>query len=158
MSQIIVKSDVSVRELVEFILRSGNIERGSGAFDAQAMQEGSRIHKKLQGANRADYRAEVTLSHTTDIVIEDACHRVSVSGRADGVFAKDGMTYIDEIKSMKGDVRLLAEPIGIHLSQAMCYAFFLLEQRESQEPIGVQMTYVTLPAEIIRYFDRIFTY
>ena len=39
---------ISVRNLVEFILRSGNLESGSGIQDKEAMQKGSRIHRKLQ--------------------------------------------------------------------------------------------------------------
>ena len=40
---------VSVRDLVEFILRSGDIVSSStGIRDTDAMQEGTRIHKKLQ--------------------------------------------------------------------------------------------------------------
>ena len=37
---------ISVRRLVEFILCAGDIRQGGGVFgDADAMQEGSRIHK-----------------------------------------------------------------------------------------------------------------
>ena len=40
---------VSVRDLVEFILRAGDIVSSStGIRDTDAMQEGTRIHKKLQ--------------------------------------------------------------------------------------------------------------
>ena len=39
---------VSVRSLVEFILRSGDIDNRGGSVKADAMQEGSRIHRLLQ--------------------------------------------------------------------------------------------------------------
>ena len=39
---------VSVRTLVEFIMRSGDLESGSGRMDADAMQAGSRLHRKIQ--------------------------------------------------------------------------------------------------------------
>ena len=43
------KVSISVRNLVEFILRSGDITTSdSGLADPDAMQEGTRIHKKLQ--------------------------------------------------------------------------------------------------------------
>ena len=40
---------ISVRGLVEFIFRSGDIASGDGAFSREAMAEGSRIHRKIQG-------------------------------------------------------------------------------------------------------------
>ena len=39
---------ISVRNLVEFILRSGDLTTSSGLKDPDAMQEGARIHKKIQ--------------------------------------------------------------------------------------------------------------
>ena len=58
---------ISVRGLVEFVLRSGNIDnrRTSGA-EKDAMQAGSRIHRKIQRRMGADYYAEVSLKHTTE--------------------------------------------------------------------------------------------
>ena len=58
---------ISVRNLVEFILRSGDITTGgSGLKSPEAMLEGTRIHQKLQREmqkrGEADYRAEVPLS------------------------------------------------------------------------------------------------
>ena len=44
---------VSVRNLVEFILRFGDIDsRRGGLGEKEAMQEGSRIHRKLQARRR----------------------------------------------------------------------------------------------------------
>ncbi len=43
---------ISVRNLVEFILRSGDIDnRKSRVMQAEAMQEGSRIHRKDTAEN-----------------------------------------------------------------------------------------------------------
>ena len=52
----------SVRKLVEFFLRSGDIETGSSLVsDPEAMQEGSRLHRKIQRSKKAGYRSEVPL-------------------------------------------------------------------------------------------------
>jgi len=52
-----------VRNLVEFILRAGDIDNRRGAFgEKDAMQEGSRIHRKIQGQMGSCYQAEVPLS------------------------------------------------------------------------------------------------
>ena len=42
------KISVSVRRLVEFILSSGDIDNTKGYKDPDVMQEGSRIHRKIQ--------------------------------------------------------------------------------------------------------------
>ena len=45
--QTVVK--ISVRNLVEFILREGDIDnRTAGSMERDAMQQGSRIHRKIQ--------------------------------------------------------------------------------------------------------------
>ena len=77
---------ISVRNLVEFILRSGDIDnRRSGPMDKDAMQEGSRIHRKIQGRMGMNYRAEVPLS----IDIQGKDYVLTIEGRADGVFREE---------------------------------------------------------------------
>ena len=39
---------ISVRNLVEFILRNGDLESGGTAGDKEAMLKGSRLHRKIQ--------------------------------------------------------------------------------------------------------------
>ena len=55
---------ISVRRLVEFILREGDIDSGTGRPDRDAMQMGSRLHRKIQGKGGTDYRAEVSLKRS----------------------------------------------------------------------------------------------
>ena len=43
------KFRISVRSLVEFLLHSGDIDGGKGGMaDKEAMQLGSRLHRKIQ--------------------------------------------------------------------------------------------------------------
>ena len=97
---------ISVRDLVEFLLRSGDLDRrqSSGRRDAQAMQAGSRIHRKLQKQMGSDYQAEVTLKY--QILLEDI--PVSVEGRADGIWtdkrSEEPLIVIDEIKGTYRDL------------------------------------------------------
>lgn len=71
----------SVRNLVEFILRSGDIDNRKAAAPENAMQEGGRIHRMLQRRMGADYHAEVTLRYTYHTPRYD----IVVEGRADGI-------------------------------------------------------------------------
>ena len=50
---------ISVRNLVEFVLRSGDIDnRRTAGAEKEAMQEGTRIHRKIQRQQGPSYRAE----------------------------------------------------------------------------------------------------
>ena len=56
---------VSVRRLVEFLLRSGDIApAASAAAQLEAMQAGSDVHRRLQAMAGSSYKAEVSLAHS----------------------------------------------------------------------------------------------
>ena len=77
---------ISVRNLVEFILRSGDIDNRKGGFaEKEAMQAGSRIHRKIQGRMGSNYRAEVPLS----VELPGDDYVLTVEGRADGIFTEE---------------------------------------------------------------------
>lgn len=117
---------ISVRNLVEFLLASGDIDKSSSRIDSDAMAMGRAIHKKVQSRGGAGYRAEVALSDTRDFP-EDG-FSLTVEGRADGIIdGKNGYT-IDEIKGMFLDVTSLTEPVPVHLAQAKCYAYMFLKK------------------------------
>ena len=146
---------ISVRNLVEFILRSGDIDnRKSRVMQAEAMQEGSRVHRKIQRRMGASYHAEVPLK--IEILREN--YQFVIEGRADGII-KEEMITIDEIKGIYMDLSYLEEPVGVHLAQAKCYAY-MYAQQESFAPdvkMGVQMTYCNLDTEEIRRFVEQYT-
>ncbi len=140
---------ISVRELVEFILRSGDIDlRTGGKKDTESMQAGARIHRKIQKSMGSEYHAEVTLKHR--IVMEK--FDLQIEGRADGVIDGNPVT-IDEIKGIYKSLEYLKEPVPVHLAQAKCYAYIYGLQNE-KEQMSVQMTYVNLDTEQIKYFHE----
>ena len=144
---------ISVRNLVEFILRSGDIDnRISTQAKADAMQQGSRIHRKIQRKMGASYRPEVPLK----IQIETEKYILQVEGRADGIIEEEEVT-IDEIKGVYRNLEMLLEPIMVHRAQAMCYAYIYAEKR-GLDRIGVQMTYCNLDTEEIKRFNEVFAF
>ena len=138
---------ISVRNLVEFILRSGDIDNRIASSDKDAMQLGTKIHRKIQRQMGASYHAEVTMRCVVDCEEFD----IQVEGRADGVMETDEGICIDEIKGVFRDLALMKEPEGIHLAQAKCYACIYAAQHELTE-IGVQITYCNMETEEIRRF------
>lgn len=144
---------ISVRNLVEFILRSGNLDSRRGTVDKEAMLKGSRLHRKIQKQMGSSYRAEVSLKKETEY--EDLI--LAVEGRADGILTEDGSILIDEIKGIYGKLELLTGPVEVHRAQAMCYARIYAEM-EGLEEIGIQMTYANLDTEEIRRFRETISY
>ena len=143
---------ISVRELVEFIMRSGDIDnRVGGKKDAESMLAGARIHRKIQRSMGSDYHAEVTLKHLIPMGRFD----LQVEGRADGIIDGSPVT-IDEIKGVYKSLEYMKEPVGVHLAQAKCYAYIYGIQNEKTE-MDVQMTYVNLDTEQKRYFYERYT-
>ena len=145
---------ISVRNLVEFILRSGNLDnRRTSVADREALQKGSRIHRKLQKQMKASYKAEVPLKweeEYSDFIIE-------IEGRADGIIDDEEACVIDEIKGVYRDLYFLEEPVPVHKAQAMCYAYFYASQKKISK-IEVQMTYCHLETEEIKRFREEFSF
>lgn len=148
---------VSVRNLVEFILRGGDIDnRTSGSMDKEAMLMGGRLHRKIQRSMGSDYHAEISLK--TEIPRDG--FRIQVEGRADGIIIHEetGETEVtvDEIKGVLRDLEHITEPVKVHLAQAKCYAYIYAGQK-GLENIGVQLTYCHLDTEEIKRFEEKFT-
>ena len=140
---------ISVRNLVEFILREGDIDnRTGGGPDPENMQMGSRIHRKIQRQMGSDYQAEVPLK------AEIACNgfTLKIEGRADGLIHTKEQVMVDEIKGVLRELDRVLEPAGIHLAQAKCYASMVAEQ-EGVDEIGVQMTYCQMETEEVKRFQ-----
>ncbi|WP_195479456.1 ATP-dependent DNA helicase [Coprococcus comes] len=140
---------ISVRNLVEFILREGDIDnRTGGGQDPENMQMGSRIHRKIQRQMGSDYQAEVPLK--TEIVCDG--FTLKIEGRADGLIHTKEQVMVDEIKGVLRELDRVQEPAGIHLAQAKCYASMVAEQ-EGLDEIGVQMTYCQMETEEVKRFQ-----
>lgn len=165
---------ISVRNLVEFILREGDIDNRQGKVaSAEAMQEGSRMHRKIQRRMGSEYHPEVPLK----IVLEEENYQLIVEGRADGIIItgtlereitladnfnhikiEDGMQVtIDEIKGVYMKLEHLAAPIGVHRAQAMCYAYIYALQHDLEQ-IDIRLTYCNLDTEDVKYFRESFVF
>jgi len=141
---------IAVRELIEFIYRSGNLDN---RFIAPELNEsailGTKAHKKIQEAYDEDYESEVFLSflYETDDML------LSVYGRADGVREKDGEFLVDEIKSTRVPVDEITDVLDKkHLFQCMCYGFMICRKNKLKS-IDLRITYYNLDDEDIKYLD-----
>lgn len=142
---------ISVRQLVEFILRSGDIDNRHHVSSESAMQEGSRIHRMIQKRMGSEYQAEVSLQYTH----ETPNYSLAVEGRADGVVDKGNTFMIDEIKGTYRELFRMKEANPVHLAQAKCYAYMYGVGRDIAS-VQVRMTYCNMETEEIRYFTHDF--
>ena len=141
---------ISVRDLVEFLERSGDLDSRSGrGGDAKIMQAGSRLHRKIQGRMGSGYHAEVPLKYRK----EWERFSLLIEGRADGIWTEEAFTTIDEIKGTFREVDRMTEPMRVHLAQARCYAYIYSEQNQLDKA-GVRMVYANLETEDVRYFTE----
>ena len=146
---------LSVRDLVEFVLRSGDIDnRRSGARVTDAMLVGASAHRRIQKKQGGEYTAEVPLKisvplydnrraqETEEPFLSEPSAILEIEGRADGIIEKDSVT-IDEIKGVYRDIQAMEEPERVHLAQAEVYAYIYALQ-QGLPKIRVQITYVQL--------------
>ena len=169
----------SVRSLVEFLLREGDIQsQGSLVADVETMQAGSRIHRKIQKEQRITYQAEVPLK--IEWTMEG--YQLLLEGRADGIdhtgygsFAENEqitlesylsanhtgdkkpdeiLYYVDEIKGVYQNVMEFTEAKPLHLAQAKCYAAMYMME-EDLDFMGVQITYCNMDTQEIKRFRSV---
>ena len=128
---------ISVRNLVEFILKEGDIDNRitAGTAEKDAMLMGSRLHRKIQKSMGLGYQAEVSLK----ISVPCQGFTLRVEGRADGIIVdetSDGklqQVTVDEIKGVLRNLEQIQKPAGVHLAQAKCYAYIYGKEKELEK-------------------------
>ena len=173
---------ISVRRLVEFLLRSGDIDaERDGHGGIEAMLAGSDIHRMLQASGGKAYQAEVSLAgsiffpdgvfspHAARLEIREEMvgnqdgFFLRVEGRADGIIDDGKHTLIvDEIKGVSRDVSSIGEPVPVHEAQALCYAYLYLRSTRGSarlstaygEQVVVRLTYASMTTGEVRQIER----
>ncbi|MCR4611124.1 MAG: ATP-dependent DNA helicase, partial [Lachnospiraceae bacterium] len=152
----ITQLHISVRNLVEFILRSGDIEESEEATDSlKSMQEGIKLHRFIQKNMPSDYHEEVPLSH----IVSFDNYELVIDGRADGILHNqdDIPVLIDEIKGTHKDLERVDKAAVVHEAQAMCYGFFCA-YINNLPGMDIQITYGNLKSREIKRFVNYYTY
>lgn len=140
---------VSVRELVDFVLRRGRLSRGVFR-SARRAHEGSQGHQDIQRQRPANYRAEVPVRDTLTMA---RGHQLIVQGRIDGVLPSANGWLLEEIKTVVGDWN--GEPRELHWAQGKVYAA-LFARAHALETLDVQLTYLHLDTQDLSVFRQTF--
>lgn len=149
------KFQISVRELVEFVYRSGHLDM---RFQSKSkMADGIKMHQKIQKSQGTDYQAEVTLQK--NILIEDTEGFVEllINGRADGILETNEGYIIDEIKGTSQFLENIEiETYPVHWAQAKIYGAIYSEQNDLEE-MQIQLTYAHFESNEIKRLRQNFT-
>lgn len=147
---------ISVRKLVEFVLRAGDLD--ARFMGSSRVLDGTRLHQKLQRRRREeadtggwDYAKEVAVSRSID------CEglMLTVGGRIDGVIKNSEETAIEEIKSTEMPLALLEAGHTAHWAQAKCYGYLYASENQ-MDSIAIHLTYCQLDSEEIKCFMKTF--
>ena len=142
---------ISVRNLIEYILRSGSIE--SVALSSSRAVDGTRAHQKFQKAQDETYESEVSLEHRCNVGGVDFI----VQGRMDGLIATDHDVVIDEIKSTGLALKNLKGDNELHWAQCKMYAYIYAYQNDVPN-LTCRLTYVQLETFTPKHYTQAFTF
>lgn len=142
---------ISVRNLVEFMLRKGSID--SGFMSSSRAIEGTRAHQKLQKLNESTFE-----KYMPEVYIKRRFQyknlNIVVEGRMDGLIEEQGAKIIEEIKSTNKELSLIDENYNpLHWAQAKCYAYMYADEQGLSE-ISVMLRYFSLETEEVSNFRR----
>ncbi len=145
------KIKISVRNLIEFVMRSGDIDNSFMSMNRAL--EGTLAHQKVQKSYGPEYKSEYTLRH----IFSYDRFIIEIEGRADGIFILPDEIIIDEIKSTTKDLEDIHEDFNqLHWAQAKCYGYIYALQNKLVD-IGIQLTYFNIESEETKKFKKRFT-
>ena len=145
------KIKLSVRELVEFVYKSGDISAKNLSVD-RAM-EGIKAHKILQSQMGDNYQKEFYLKN--EFILNDITF--FIEGRADGILIEEDEITIDEIKSTYTDLSLIDDEYNTaHTAQAKCYAY-MYGLLNNLDKLNVQLRYYNLDTKETKTIKQSFT-
>lgn len=139
-----LQTDISVRELAEFVHRRGDLGGESMLRRSNRALEGIKGHKRIQQSRGDDYRPEVSVERS--FVSGEV--NLRVVGRVDGIV--EGLTpLVEEIKTVEPGWSKEADPV--HWAQLRIYAGILALEK-GWPHASLQLTYLELDTDQVFLF------
>lgn len=127
---------LSVHDLVDFLLRTGDID--NRIYNQDTMSRGSEIHATYQSRKIGDRVSEYYLK--TSVEVDDFI--IYLDGRADGIYLKE-TPIIEELKSTVEDLdSYYKKNEEWHLGQAITYAYMFLKEKKVNQ-CEIILTYIS---------------
>lgn len=142
---------ISVRDLVEFVLRQGDLGGEREFAGSDLALAGIRGHQKIQRSRPTGYLTELPVEYKVDT---DE-FTLQIRGRIDGLLITSGQVLLEEIKTVQGTWNHAADPL--HWAQAKFYGF-IHAQEHALKKIKIQLVYLELPAGKVTEFRQTFSF
>jgi len=142
---------ISVRDLVEFVLRQGDLGGEREFVGSDRALAGIRGHQKIQRSRPTGYLTELPVEHR----VETEEFTLQIRGRIDGLLITSQQVLLEEIKTVQGKWNHEADPL--HWAQAKFYAFMHAQENGLKELV-LQLVYLELPAGKVTEFRQTFSF
>ena len=142
---------VSVRDLVEFVLRQGDLGGEREFVGSDRALAGIRGHQKIQRSRPTGYLTELPVEHRVEV--EE--FTLQIRGRIDGLLITSERVLLEEIKTVSGSWDHEADPL--HWAQAKFYGFMHARENALKELV-IQLVYLELPAGKVTEFRQTFSF
>src|ERR1035438_814075 len=142
---------ISVRDLVEFVLRTGNLGGAREFVGSDRALAGIRGHQKIQRSRPTGYLTELPVEYKA----ETDEFTLQIRGRIDGLLITAKEVLLEEIKTIQGTWDHEADPL--HWAQAKFYGFIHALEHALKE-INIQLVYLELAAGMVTEFCQTFSF
>ncbi len=142
---------ISVRDLVEFVLRQGDLGGAREFVGSDRALAGIRGHQKIQRSRPTGYLTELPVEHR----LETAEFTLQIRGRIDGLLITSQQVLVEEIKTVQGTWDHQPDPL--HWAQAKFYAFLHAQEHALPELI-IQLVYLELQTGKVTEFRQTFAF
>ena len=138
---------VSVRDLVAFVLRSGDLGGEREFVGSDRALAGIRGHQKIQRSRPTGYLTELPVEHR----IETDEFTLHIRGRIDGLLITSEQVLLEEIKTVQGSWN--HEVDLLHWAQAKFYGFMHAQENGLPELV-LQLVYLELQGGKVTEFRQ----
>jgi DNA excision repair protein ERCC-2 len=142
---------ISVRGLVEFVLRQGDLGGERGFVGSDRGLAGIRGHQKIQRSRPSGYLTELPVEYK----VETDEFTLQIRGRIDGLLVTAKEVLLEEIKTIQGTWNHEADPL--HWAQAKFYGFIHAQEQALPELI-IQLVYLELAGGKVIEFRQTFSF
>ncbi|MFV0519704.1 MAG: ATP-dependent DNA helicase [Lachnospirales bacterium] len=146
---------ISVRDLVEFVYRSGSIDATYRVMRQEnALQDGIRLHNHLQSIRKKEsklFNTEYIKEKSISFEYKILDFIFNIKGRIDGIIIGEKGIILEEIKSTSTPLKKIQEPTIIYLSQLRLYGYIYSLQNNLSK-IDLHLTYISVQDEETKVF------
>jgi DNA excision repair protein ERCC-2 len=151
---LIKEHSISVRDLIGFLYRSGNLDNRFNAPDlSERGKIGVKAHKKIQQQYEEQFPGQFESEVYLSCSFQEKDLLLSIFGRADGIHRNDNEVTVDEIKTTRVSLEDISELLDQnHLRQCMCYGYMVLK-KEKLKKINLRITYYNIDNDKMKHLS-----